>query len=98
MTDDSDADLAAARAAPRTGLAVAAVAFTVIGLAGPLMLASGVDPTPWRWFILPLWLVVILGVLSYARGFLRRLGAARRARGADASPRDEAGPGGARGA
>ena len=89
MPEHRNEDLAAARAAPRTGLLVAAVAFTVIGLAGPLMLASGVDPTPWRWFIVPLWLVVILGVLSWVRAFLRGLEAARAGRGADASPRGE---------
>lgn len=76
-------DIAAARRVPRTPLAVAAVAFTVIGLAGPLMLAAGVDPTPYRWLIAPLWAVVIGGVLLWHRAFRRAVAAAR---GADASP------------
>lgn len=86
MTEHDNADLLAARAAPRMGLAVAAVAFTVIGLAGPLMLAMGIDPRPYAWIIAPLWVVVIGGVLAWLRGFLRRLDAARKARDPDASP------------
>jgi hypothetical protein len=81
MTKIAD-DIAAARRTPRTPLAVAAVAFTVIGLAGPLMLAAGMDPTPYRWLIAPLWAVVIGGVLIWRRAFLRAIAAAR---GADAS-------------
>jgi hypothetical protein len=81
MTRIAD-DIAAARRVPRTPLAVAAVAFTVIGLAGPLMLAAGMDPTPFRWMIAPLWVVVIGGVLLWHRAFRRAIAAAR---GADAS-------------
>ena len=87
-------DLLAARAAPRAGLGVAAVAFTVIGLAGPLMLAIGIDPTPYAWLIAPLWVVVIGGVLVWLRGFLRRLDASRAARDRDASPGRESRGGG----
>jgi hypothetical protein len=94
MTEHDNADLLAARAAPRAGLGVAAVAFTVIGLAGPLMLAIGIDPRPYAWIIAPLWVVVIGGVLVWLRGFLRRLDAARTARDRDASPRSESRPGG----
>jgi hypothetical protein len=56
----------------RLPLGVAAAAFTVIGLAGPLMLATGFDPRPWAWLIAPLWLVVIGGVGLWVRGWTQR--------------------------
>jgi hypothetical protein len=58
----------------RLPLRVAAAAFTVIGLAGPLMLAAGSDPRPWAWAVAPLWLVVIGGVALWARAWRRRGG------------------------
>lgn len=86
--DSEDHRLALAGRAPRHGLLAAAIAFCVIGLAGPLMLASGIDPTPYAWLIAPLWLVVIGGVLLWVRAFLGRLEGARQARAArdDSSP------------
>jgi hypothetical protein len=88
--EDRPADLIrAAKRAPRAPLGVAAVAFTVIGLAGPLMLAGGIDPTPYRWYIVPLWLVVIGGILIFRRSFLRSVAEARTSRGRDASPPDQ---------
>lgn len=81
-SDSEDTRLALARRAPRHGLHAAAIAFCVIGLAGPLMLAGGMDPTPYAWMIAPLWLVVIGGILWWLRGFLRRLDGGRRDRAA----------------
>lgn len=52
-------------------LYVAAAVFSVIGLAGPAMLAVGVDPRPYAWMIAPLWLVVMAGVGMWVRGFAR---------------------------
>jgi hypothetical protein len=56
----------------RLPLGVAAAAFTVIGLAGPLMLSMGFDPRPWAWVIAPLWLVVIGGVALWVRAWTLR--------------------------
>lgn len=88
-TDREERRLAAAGRAPRHGLLAAAIAFCVIGLAGPLMLASGIDPTPYAWLIAPLWLVVIGGVLLWVRAFLGRLEGVRQARGTG----EDSGPG-----
>jgi hypothetical protein len=51
---------------------VAAAAFAVIGLAGPLLLATGFDPRPFAWAIAPLWLVVVGGVALWVRAWARR--------------------------
>ncbi len=76
MTGDPERE--AARPPSRRPLGVAAVAFTVIALAGPLMLAAGGDPRPYAWLIAPLWAVVLGGLGLWLRDWFRAL---RRARG-----------------
>lgn len=84
--DSEDRRVALAARAPRHGLIAATIAFCVIGLAGPLMLASGIDPRPYGWLIAPLWLVVIGGGLIWVRAFLGRLEGAKQARAAREDP------------
>jgi hypothetical protein len=56
MTDETDGRRSRPRPPDRLPLLVAAAAFTVIGLAVPLMLPAGADPRPWASLIAPLWL------------------------------------------
>lgn len=72
MTSETERQATGRRPPNRLPLGVAAAAFTVIGLAGPLMLATGFDPRPWAWLIAPLWLVVIGGVGLWVRAWTRR--------------------------
>jgi uncharacterized membrane-anchored protein len=72
MTGDRNMKATGRTRPDRLPLRVAAVAFSVIGLAGPLMLATGFDPRPFAWAIAPLWLVVIGGVALWLRGWMRR--------------------------
>ena len=73
--DDNDRETPASvtkarRRARRLPLIAAAIAFTAIGLTGPLMLAAEIDPSPYLWFIASLWLVVIGGLWLWRRSFL----------------------------
>jgi hypothetical protein len=55
----------------RIGLVVASVAFTLVALVGPVLLALEIDPSTWVMVIPLLWLTVFAGIGHYARGFFR---------------------------
>lgn len=56
---------------PRIGLVVAAVAFTLVALVGPVLLALDIDPTTWVMVIPLLWLTVFAGIGHYAWRFMK---------------------------
>jgi 4-amino-4-deoxy-L-arabinose transferase-like glycosyltransferase len=67
----TEAELRAARRRGRIGLGVAAVAISVLGLAGPVMLAVTGDPSP----VLPYyplgWVIAIAGWLVWLTSWRR---------------------------
>lgn len=72
-----DRDERRARRRGAAGLVVAAVAFTVIALAGPLMLAWDMPLDPLIPFVPVLWAIVIVGYVVWFRTWARM----RRGRG-----------------
>jgi hypothetical protein len=79
VSDPASGVLDHSRRARRVPLLIGAMTFTVIGLAGPLILAVGADPTPYAWMIAPLWLVVLGCGWLWARSFFRDMATARAA-------------------